>query len=519
MELEQRLRQVLPLDEPGPAPLEAVMARLSASPGPAPRGKRRGTVRTVIIGSVVLAAAAAMLVFKPGAGPAPQVVDAPLSAPVGLPATEPEPERIAPAVPLAPELPAPPAQPDMANAASLRDLPLFPMPERSVSVTTEELAWQKAVERHPELVDGPDTSDTFYVTLAMQRNGNVINSAARLVNRQDLEVVSNEMRRLMPRNFVSALDSPFRARHTRMADGRMLRADAFIFIGIVADDYDASREDATRSSARVEQLVRDQYAHLFLPTSGTEVNRLTLLLTEAGAVEREKVELIQRAQPPSVPVPVPSPAEVLRIAAAAEQQLGSLVAANAQRMADQLGVPTDRIGLMGNLRVEAGMKGVTEDPNGVLRPFDESTQLLVSYAWPRREGETGPTVAGRRSPTRSADSLRRELEEKEKRLAPAVIIVERVMPDAFELRNSEAGMPVVGLTARGETLGAIRLNTRGNEQLSGRAMAIELQKVDARFGSRMGMSKMETLTNEAGHTADVMFVWLDPDTAPARVDY
>ena len=90
------------------------------------------------------------------------------------------------------------------------------------------------------------------------------------------------------------------------------------------------------------------------------------------------------------------------------------------------------------------------------------------------------------------------------------------MPDAFELRNSEAGMPVVGLTARGETLGAIRLNTRGNEQLSGRALGIELQKVDARFGSRIAMEKMETLTNEAGRTAEVMFVWLDPETSPER---
>jgi hypothetical protein len=389
------------------------------------------------------------------------------------------------------------------------------MPDRSVSVSTEELAWQKAVERHPELVDGPDTDHTFYVTLAMQRNGNVINSAARLVNRQDLEVVSNEMRRLMPRNFTSALDSPFRAKHTRMADGRMLRADAFILIRIFADDYDASGEDATRSSAKVEQLVRERYAHLFLPTSGTEVNRLTLLLTEVGTVEREKVELTRRAEPLPVPAPMPSPAELLRIAAEAEQQRESLVAATAQRMADQLGVPTDRIGLMGNLRVEQGMKGLTEDPNGVLVPFDESAQLLVSYAWPRREGEAGPTMAGLRRPTSSAESLRRELEEKEERLAPAVIIVERVMPDAFELRNSEAGMPVVGLTARGETLGAIRLNTRGNEQLSPRAMGIELQKVDARFGSRMGMSKMETLTNAAGRTAEVMFVWLDPDTQPA----
>jgi hypothetical protein len=211
---------------------------------------------------------------------------------------------------------------------------------------------------------------------------------------------------------------------------------------------------------------------------------------------------------------MPPPEELLRIAAEVEQQRESLVAATAQRMADQLGIPTDRIGLMGNLRVEQGMKGLTEDPNGVLRPLDESAQLLVSYAWPRREGETGPTTAGRR-PTGFAEGLRRELEEKEKRLAPAVIIVEQVMPDAFELRNSEAGMPVVGLTARGETLGAIRLNTRGNEQLSPRAMGIELQKVDARFGSRMGMSKMETLTNEAGRTAEVMFVWLDPDTGPA----
>jgi hypothetical protein len=29
------------------------------------------------------------------------------------------------------------------------------------------------------------------------------------------------------------------------------------------------------------------------------------------------------------------------------------------------------------------------------------------------------------------------------------------------------------------------------------------------------MSTMETLTNQAGRTADVMFVWLAPDTAPA----
>jgi hypothetical protein len=507
MELEQQLRVALQFSEPGTAPLEAVMARLSATPGPASRDKRRGARRIVIIGVVALAAAAAMLVIKLGAGAPPPGAAVTATIPALSPAAPPELASLPATLPV-PE-PGPAArQPEVAAAAPLRDLPLFPPRPRPVSETTVDLALRKLVERHPELVEGPDTDGAFQAAVVMRRNGSVVNSAARLTDPRDSVAAVNEMRRLMPDNLVGSIQGHFQRKHAQLPDGRALRADMWLNIAIVADDY-----DALRSSVNVEQLVRSRHADLLLPSNSPEVNRVTVLLTEEGGIERENVELVSRQNPrPAAPMP-----EMPRTAAAATQLLDVMIAARAEQLAARLGIDVNRIGQIGNLRVQEGINGVTEDANGIMRPIDFSRSLLVDYAWPRRAGESGPSMVGLPggSTAEFGRGLQQELEQTATRLSPAVTIVERLMPEAFTRPNSDAGMPVVALTTRGEALGAIRMNTRGDEQPSPGAISRQLQQFDARFGSNGSIQSMETLKNKAGATAQVMFAWLGAPEEPS----
>jgi len=508
MELEQQLRVALQFSEPGPAPLDAVMARLSATPGPASRGKRRTARRIVIIGAVVLAAAAAMLAIRLGSGAPPRGAAA-AAIPAAIPVAAVEQKSVAAPVPPAPQ-PVPPApRPVAAAVMPMADLPLFPPRPRPVSETTQDLALRKLVERHPELVEGPDTDGTFHAAVVMRRNGSVVHSAARLADPRDPAAASNEMRRLMPDTMIGSIQGGFRRKHSQLPDGRTLRADMWTSIAIVADDYDAAR-----SSVNVEQLVRSRHAGLLLPSNSPEVNRVTVLLTEEGGIEREYVELVSRGNPrPAAGMP-----EMPRTAAAATQLLDAMIAARAEQLATRLGIEVSRIGLIGNLRVQEGINGLTEDASGIMRPIDFSRSLLVDYVWPRRAGESGPSMIGLPggSTTEFGRALQQELAETATRLSPAVTIVERLMPEAFTRSNSDAGMPVVALTAKGEALGAIRMNTRGDEQPGARAISRQLQQFDPGFGSKgSSIQSLETLQNKAGATAQVMFAWLSQPEEPA----
>jgi hypothetical protein len=70
MDLEQQLHAALAPREPGPGPLSAVMAQLSAAPA---LGRRRNVSRTILFGTVLAgAAAASMLALQLKSRPAPQ---------------------------------------------------------------------------------------------------------------------------------------------------------------------------------------------------------------------------------------------------------------------------------------------------------------------------------------------------------------------------------------------------------------------------------------------------------------
>jgi hypothetical protein len=519
MDIELRLRDVHAIHDPGAHVTEAVMARVGEQSIAAPAGgsgviqlaaararRRRRFVPVTV--AVAIAAAAGMLMLGRDPEPAAQIAAVPAPAPSAA-VTVPMPDPAA-----APEMapvtaaPAAAAQPDRAIIAAPGGLPLFPPPTFRITGDTVDLALQKAVERHPELVEGPDTDSLYHLLLVMRRDGTVINSVARLAPRSETEAVMAELRSLMPRSDadseLSAISGARWARHLVLPDGRVLRTDVLFELGVVGDNYDPARA-ADRSSQKVEQLVRARHADLLLPADGAEVNQLTLLLTEDGQIEREKVERVRVAKrPDDVPVP-----ELPRTPADMMKALENLVAASAQRVASTLDIEVERIGQIGNLRVQEGRDAVTDDANGNLVPFGESRVLRVTYAWPRRAGESGPSLQGMGSPARFAQGLQQEMAQQDQRLAAAIVIVERLMPEAFTIPNSASGTPVVALTAKGEVIGAVRLHN-GDGQPSARLISQALQQLDPAF-ARGARSDMETLRNSSGATVRVVFAWLSEE--------
>lgn len=517
MDIEARLREAHAIHDPGVQVTEAVMARVGERSDAAPAGAagivqfaaaraRRRRRFLLVTTAVVIAAAAAMLM--PGRDPEPQAQVAAVPAPVPEAAVVvPEPATASEMAP-APVAATTAAQPELSIIAAQGGLPLFPPRTFRITGETVDLALQKAVERHPELVEGPDTDSLYHLLLVMRPDGNVINSVARLAPRSETEAVMGELRRLMPRpdadNQLSAISGAQWSKHLVLPDGRALRTDVLFELGVVGDNYDPARA-ADRSSQKVEQLVRARHADLLLPADGAEVNQLTLLLTEDGQIEREKVERVPVTdRQGGMPVP-----ELPRTPADTVKVLETMVAASAQRVASTLDIEVERIGLIGNLRVQEGRNAVTDDANGNLVPFGQSRVLRVTYAWPRRAGESGPSLQGMGSPARFAQGLQQERAQKDERQAAAIVIVERLMPEAFTVPNSEAGTPVVALTAKGEVIGAVRLNNGGG-QPSPRLVNQALRQLHAGFqqGAR---SNTETLRNSSGATAQVVFAWLSEE--------
>lgn len=518
MDIELRLREAHAVHDPGAGVTDAVMARVGERSITAPAGgsavipltaarARRRRRFMLVTGAVVIAAAAAMVLRDRNPAALPQVTTAAAPAPALI--EEPAQPVVAPAaVPASAPEPVPP--PPQVAVVAPDGLPLFLPRPRVITAATQELALQRAVERHPELVEGPETDSLFHMLLVMRRDGSVINSIARLAPPSQSRAVMEELRRLMPSIRTTGAAETVGAasisgarwnKHTALPDGRALRTDVWYELGVFANDFDPAR-GADRSSQKVEQLVRARYADLLLPSDAPEVNQLTLLLTEDGQIEREKVERVAVAERPNA-MPMP---ELPRTAADTMKLLETMVARQAERVASRLDIAVERIGMIGDLTVRDGMQAVTEDANGNLIPYGQSRQLRVLYAWPRRADESGPSHEFIGAPARFAQGLQQELKESDQRLAPAITIVEQLMPDAFTLPNSEVGTPLVVLTAKGEAVGAMRLNTRGNEQAGSRAISKAAQQL--RPGCQLSVSAMETLRNKAGATAQVMFAWL-----------
>src|SRR5690606_3355134 len=281
-----------------------------------------------------------------------------------------------------------------------------------------------------------------------------------------------------------------------LPNGLSLRAQVMLRITMVPDAY-----DMTRSSTRVDQLVRSRYQDLMLPADGSELNRLTILLTEDGRIEREKVERV-RVEGGQI---VKDWAEVARLEELRVQLEGAVRSGDAsglasqmaaERVADLLGIAIDQIGIVGSLDVEERPTTRIEDDQGIRRRVEQRLSFLVTYAWQRRQGELAPGV-GQGATLAHA---RRECDR-----AAARDIVERLLPDAFTLKNSAAGMPVVVLNASGEITDTLRLKPRGVEAVDHPSAMQEIH--EGVQGYRPGIMLTATFSNKFGDTATVAFAW------------
>ncbi len=222
--------------------------------------------------------------------------------------------------------------------------------------------------------------------------------------------------------------------------------------------------DGWRSQQHLQNIVRRNHADHLLPASGRELNRLTLFLTEDGKVERERLERLDKDVNP---LGGPAQAEAL-----------------AANIASTLALDAERIGAVGLTVVTAA------------DAFAGSEQriLFVMYAWPRRQGESAPSMLTERGAA-PADSFD---------VDAALRIVEDHIPDAFRASRETAGNPVIVLSPAGDVLRAGRVKVPGDASSS-------LLQDPVLLGIRTSQVARRSIRNAAGERADVIFAWKAPD--------
>jgi hypothetical protein len=436
---------------------------------PAQTRTARGTRRLVLIGSVLgLAAAAGILLMSM------QGTDAP--APASIAAATVTESAQAPAAPAevahdAAAVGTGAAAPIEALPAQRADLPLVPMPAGMNEHAMEDLALQKLVQRHPELVEGPDLEGRSYfqAAMAMRPDGDVLSSAVRIPSGSNAYELDYELYRTMPTDAGKTLISN-PPKHTVVPDGRSLRANLNFRIVVVPAGYNAAR-----STNRVRELVGNRYNHLLLPSSGNVLNRLTILLAPDGTILKESVEL-ERQEITRTPPRADDPKDVARVA---------------EDMANRLGTDASEIGLMGSTFIDDGTIKLVDNgtPGGFVD--DRRRQLMISYAWKRGSSESSPTLR--------QDGVTRPPVD----LPSALAIVERQIPEAFTRKTTGTEGFMVILAQNGQFVRAGRIKMEGTPGM----MADQLVP-----GVKVKQDSFTTvrLTNKTGATADVRFVWALP---------
>jgi hypothetical protein len=246
---------------------------------------------------------------------------------------------------------------------------------------------------------------------------------------------------------------------TRFADGRTLGADLSLRNLLVRNTYDPAR-----SSLRVEEIVRAQHADLMLPSTGTGISHVTVLLSGAGAIKREVAGYVDTN-------------------ALQEQEDWSAVK-RAEIIARVLGISKDEIGLMGSVPVYDN---------------DSKRGVFVDYAWQRLPGESAPQYrqgGWDRFGPEGVDT------------ATALEVAERVMPDAFMGVEVERalGIPTILLSEKGEFI------------RTGRTKSSDPRNTFP--GISIASFRMLVLKNGKGATSAIYFMWqgtppgLEPSSAP-----
>jgi hypothetical protein len=234
--------------------------------------------------------------------------------------------------------------------------------------------------------------------------------------------------------------------------------------------------DPGRDVATIRTKVKASYASLFEPlhADGSSLLRegfslLTVFMTEAGDIDRAKVEVSKSIDPEALATPE------------------HFVA---------MGIVRERIGPIGTTELYAG------------RYMDDRDlkSLRVIYAWPRRPNEREPTLEPPDQPAAAGAND-----------DPAVnrAIAEHYFPDLYTFpKEWPRADPWVLLDRQGKVLKAGRRIV-----MSGRDIQLYIESLYP--GIRTDGVQITTIQGERGQWADVGFVWLaadSPVTDPSRAD-
>ena len=226
--------------------------------------------------------------------------------------------------------------------------------------------------------------------------------------------------------------------------------------------------DFSRSVVQVQQVVRARHAGLLLPTNGEVLNRLTVFLSDEGQIVREVVEQTRF--------------DALRRAPLEDAQFAERIA---ERVAQTLSMDASLIGVVGFTYVNSG--------GSLTRGREGGSTLLVQYAFPRRPGETGPSM-----PMANAAQQRPQSFD----TAAALALAEHYFSSAFGSVESAAGTPTVVLDQQGRVLRAGLVQYR-----SGQIHEVSLQQ-QLMPDARLVRLVSPTLRNSAGSSAVVTFAWV-----------
>src|SRR5690606_9401324 len=308
------------------------------------------------------------------------------------------------------------------------ELPLVPEPAAKVQDPEKvNLAMQKAVDRHPELVQGQllDDPSIFIVAIALRTDGSVLDSAAELASPDTSTAINERLARILPTGAGEHIASGF-DRGQQLPDGSVLRARVFLSAVLIADSFDVARSDV-----RVREILGHHYDDLMTPSTSEEFSMLTVFLSDDGRILREKAERITMQN------------------AAVVMGLGTGMGEE-EALAAKLGIAVEQIGLIGRTTLSQGAPRGVVDQNGIRR-IEGMRHLGVRYAWARRPEEPAAIHAPRRTEEPQADFD----------LAAALVVAERLLPDAFSTAPpSLADMqvrPTIVFTAKGEVLRAGRV--------------------------------------------------------------
>jgi beta-lactamase regulating signal transducer with metallopeptidase domain len=235
--------------------------------------------------------------------------------------------------------------------------------------------------------------------------------------------------------------------------------------------------DPSRDVATVRARVKARFASLFQPVHANGLKRLredssllTVFMTEAGDIERAKIEVSNQGVEP------------------------------------QFSATPDHFVAMGIASERIGPMGTTELLDGHFNDDRDMKSLRVIYAWPRRRNEPAPQPAPPEEP--AAAGVNDD---------PAVnrAIAEHYFPDLYTYpKEWPRADPWVLLDRQGKVV-----KTGRRVGMSGRDLHLYLESLYP--GMRTDGFQATTVHGEHGQWADVNFLWLaadSPVTDPSKAD-